>query len=414
MLSNMRFNCWQGNMQVSKVVITDISNRSHYYQWFIYGFQKLAKSKEIVLEYRLPILQRIAMVNHTALLLRVINKLRRKLYGHVEIKTKAYFQGYIEKNGKRYTFCIDSADSPNMFNGELLKNVDCYFKIQCPKEFDKRGFKMGNVYIPFFDVHLLHEEDMGKQKGVRRLCPEVHKYKGKIKPLLLAVRSMGVTCSFKELDTAYKNLLSARTVKQSHKAMCYFGNAKGPVPSDNVNEPDYDWESDLMGYYGEQMNHPNEKRAVIGQILESLGEDYDARIINDGYSDAGNRCRKESLIIPLKDFSHHVAKFQYNINVSGYRMSIPGRFMDSFVCGTAIATDNLHVKWYHPFGDEVVELGEMGYLPNQEVDYDSIKTKLINLKPVHKDSIIRQYEKYWAPEPCARYIIKTTLESNEK
>lgn len=42
---------------------------------------------------------------------------------------------------------------------------------------------------------------------------------------------MGRGSSFKALDAAYKNLLAARNVPQSGKAMCYFGNAKGPEPS---------------------------------------------------------------------------------------------------------------------------------------------------------------------------------------
>lgn len=409
----MKQNCCQNynKRTCTKVVITDLSNRYHYYQWFIYGMQKLSRNGEIALQYKLPMMQRIATIDNTSLLVRVINKIKYKLYGNIEIKTKAYLKGYIEKDGKRHTFCIDSADSPNMFNGELLRDVDCYFKIQCPKEFDKRGFKIGNVYIPFFDVHFLHEEDNGKRKGARKLCPEAYQFNNKIKPLFLAVRSMGRTCSFKELDATYKNLMNARHVRQDKKAMCYFGDARGPVPSENVTEPDYDWESDIMGYYGNKMHHPNEKRAIIGKILESLGDDYDARIINGGYSDSGRKESRKDLIIPLKDFSHHVARFQYNINVSGYRMSIPARFIDSFLCGTAIATDNLHVRWYHPFGKEVVEIGEMGYLPNEEVDYDSIKEKIMNLKPINKEYILEQYEKYYAPDPCARYIVDTVLNS---
>lgn len=397
------------NKNLPKVVITDISNRIQYYQWFIYGFQKLAKNKEIRLKYRLPIDQRIYTCHLLMFINRIIGVVKRKFLGDVEIKTKAYFKGYIEKDGIRKTFCIDSADSPNMFNGELLRTEDCYFKIQCPKEFDERGFKIGNEFLPYFDVHFLHDSDNGKKKGERRLCPEVYQYNDKIKPLLLAVRSMGRFCSFKELDESYKNLLSARDVKQSKKAMCYFGNAEGPVPTENVSTPDYDWESDIMGYYGDRMHHPNKKRAIIGSILESLGSDYDSRIINNGNSDIQNAHRREDLIIPLKDFSRHVAKFQYNINISGYRMSIPARFIDSFICGTAIATDDLSVKWYHPFGPEVVEIGEMGYLPNDEINYESIKDKLINLKPISKEYIIKQYEKYWAPEPCARYIVDAVL-----
>lgn len=295
-----------------------------------------------------------------------------------------------------------------MFNGKLLQDVYAYFKLQCPMEISEKGFKLGNEYLPFFDSEFENPADEGKQKAKRKLCPNAVKYADKIKPLMIGPRSMGRTYSFKELDAAYKNLLSARFVKQTEKAMCYFGNAAGPIPSENVIDPDWDWESDIMGYFGDKVNHPNEKRAKIADILLSFGDGYDARIINQGASDQG--CvTNEDLVIPLKDFSKHVAKFQYNINVSGYRMSIPARFIDSFICGTAIATDNLHVKWYHPFGDEVAEIGEMGYLPDSDVDYAAIKYKLQNLKPVKKEYVIEQYEKYWAPDKVAQYMVETVL-----
>ena len=394
----------ENSMSKPIVVVTDLSNRIIYYQWFVYGFMLLDKSGIIKLKFDLPLSQKLYVINHAQFFVRCLNKIKNHFQGNKEIKTEAYFRGYVLDEKGKHTFCIDSADSPNMFSGTLLRFCDVYFKIQCPKEFDSKGFKIGNEYIPFFDSEFENPEDAGKTKAKRKLCPEVYLCNEKIKPLLLAVRSMGRTCSFKELDAAYNNLLSARSVKQTGKAMCYFGNAAGPVPTEHVTEPDWDWESDILGYFGNKINHPNEKRAKIADIMDGLGEGYDARVINRGNSDTGVNTNGE-LVIPLKDFSKHVAKFQYNVNVSGYRMSIPARFIDSFVCGTAIATDNLHVKWYHPFGDEVTEIGEMGYLPDNEVDYSEVTDKLKHLKPVSKESVIEQYEKYWAPAKVAQYII---------
>lgn len=163
-----------------------------------------------------------------------------------------------------------------------------------------------------------------------------------------------------------------------------------------------------MCYLGDKINHPNEKRARIADIMSSLGTGFDARIINRDYSDTGKKVNNE-LIVPLKEFSNHVARFQYNVNVSGYRMSIPARFIDSFICGTAIATDNLSVKWYEPFKEEVSEIGEMGYLPDREVDYEGIKEKIKNLKPVSREYVINRYEKFWSPKAVAIYIVTTLL-----
>lgn len=391
------------------VVVTNLSNRIQYYQWFVYGLQLLAKKGEIKLEFKVPFMQRILLYNND-FLVRGLNKIQHLIGGQVEKKTKAYFTGYIKYGTKKNSFCIDSADSPNMFSGAQLRKVDAYFKTQCPLEITEKGFKLGNVYLPYFDSEFANPQDAGKQCAKRKLCPDVLDLKDKVKPLMIGPRSMGRSCSFQELDAAYHNLLSARIVKQTGKAMCYFGNAAGPVPTEHVTEPDWDWESDILGYFGNKINHPNEKRAKIADIMDGLGEGYDARVINRGNSDTGVNTNEE-LVIPLKDFSKHVAKFQYNVNVSGYRMSIPARFIDSFVCGTAIATDNLHVKWYHPFGDEVTEIGEMGYLPDDEVDYSEVTDKLKHLKTVSKEYVIEQYEKYWAPAKVAQYIVRTTMEN---
>lgn len=390
------------------IVITDLSNRISYYQWFIYGFMLLAKDGTIRLKFNVPLSQWILTKNHFTFFVRCYNKLKHKVGKNVEIKSKGYLKGYIIDRNIKRTFCIDSADSPNMFSGKLLKEIDVYFKMQCPKHFDKRGFKLGNVFLPYFDCEFENPNDIGKQKAKRKLCPEVFKYTQKIKPLMVAVRSMGCTCSFNQLNSTYKNLLSSRNIDQTEKAMCYFGNSKGPKPTNGILEPDYDWEADILGYYGSQINHPNEKRAKIAEIMKSLGDGYDARIINNGNSDTGEVSNK-SLIIPLKDFSKHIAKFKYNINISGYRMSIPARFIDSFICGTAIATDNLEVKWYHPFGNEVYEIGEMGYLPDKDINYDEIKEKLKNLRYVSRNYVIEQYEEYYSPIACTKYMINTIL-----
>lgn len=396
-----------------QIVVTDLSNRVNYYQWFIYGFQLLEKDRKIDLKFDVPFTQRLILHSKLGLLVKAIKKVRYKLKLVVDDRTKAYFRGYVKTSDGKRSFVIDSADSPNMFSGKLLRETDVYFKMQCPKEFTKDGFKMGDVFVPFFDSEFENPADNGKLKAKRKDCPEVFSFQGKIRPLMVGPRSMGRTCSFKKLDESYTHMLSSRGVVQNGRAMCYFGNAAGPAPTANVTEPDWDWESDIMGYFGDKMNHPNEKRAKIADIMESLGEGYDARVINRGNSDSGNMAYHPELVVPLKDFSRHVAQFQYNVNVSGYRMSIPARFIDSFVCGTAIATDNLHVKWYRPFGDEVTEIGEMGYLPDSQVDYDEVTGKLKDLKPVSRGYVIEQYEKYWSPAKVAEYLIDTVLQGTD-
>jgi len=397
----------------SKVVITSLSNRAYYYQWFLYGMQLMKRNGEISLEYKIPLSQRLTLTTVGGLVCKIYEKVMYKLLGSKFSQTKKsrnFFLGYVESNGIRKTFCMDSADAPFLFSGKLLKECDVYFKMQCPKTFDKAGFPLGHVRIPYSDYDFADPKDEGKVSAPRKICPEVFEYNDKIKPLLIATRKLtGFGNGFARLDAAYKNLLQSREVKQTKKVMCYFGNSKGPKPSGCTENPDFDWEADIISYFGDKIHHPNEKRAKIADILNELGEGYDGRIINRGFSDTGLPNTDASKIVPLKDFSKFVAQFEYNFNISGYRMSIPNRFMDSFVCGTAIVTDNLEVKWYKPFGNEVVEIGDMGYLPDSEVDYDGIKETIKQLKPISKQSIIDRYEKNWSPIACARYIAKTCV-----
>lgn len=402
----------KNNGNIPEIVITNLSNHISYIQWFVYGLMLLSRENKIRLKFRLSLIQRMLLTNNMMLLWRAINKIKRMFDGSAEVKAKAlYMRGYVKIKGEKRTFCIDYADSPNMFSGKLLETVDCYFKLQCPKNIIEEGFKLGDIYLPYFDSEFENPLDNGKIKGKRKLCPQVYKYRDKIKPLMVAVRSMGNSCSFKELDAFYRNLLKSRDIEKSKTAMCYFGFAYGPVPSEHVVYPDYDWESDIMGYFGNQLHHPNEKRNKIADILSSMGDKYDARVICSGNSDGESGSQRTDLIIPLKDFSAFVAQFQYNINVSGYRMSIPARFIDSFICGTAIATDNLEVKWYHPFGKEVFEFGEMGYLRDENVNYSTIREKLASLPQINKSEIIDIYEKYWSPKAVANYLVATTINS---
>ena len=141
--------------------------------------------------------------------------------------------------------------------------------------------------------------------------------------------------------------------------------------------------------------------------MQSLGAEYDARLINSGAIEKPQIDAKQ--IISIDKFCAHISNFQYNYNVSGIRLSIPNRFMESFIVGTAIITDKLAVKWYLPFEDEVVETVEMGYLPLNQVDWNRVKEDLVNLPDISKERVLAQYERKWAPTPVARYLVTTVL-----
>lgn len=76
---------------VPQVVVTDLSNRIHYYQWFVYGLYLLASEGKITLRFAIPLSQRLLILNHSAFLVRCQNKIRG-LWGHAEQRRKLIFE----------------------------------------------------------------------------------------------------------------------------------------------------------------------------------------------------------------------------------------------------------------------------------------------------------------------------------
>lgn len=389
----------------TKVVITS-GYRWSYFQWFLLGLYELEKQGNISLDLKLPMGSYILSKLSNEFLLRVVNRLR------MLFEEDSYnMDGYIvySHNGKseKKFFTIDSADAPYLFDSKKLDSVDCYFKMQCPAEFNEDGFKLtDDIVIPWCDHEHTSSElkltERGRRKVITNLKVE------KIKPLLNATRSLSRGISYKSLKRGYENYVKARKLHKAKKIMCYFGNALGPIPEAEP-IPDYDWERDIMGFFGREISHPNEKRAKVAEILNKI-DDTDARVICQSYSD-NNAGKDKNLQIPLRDFCAHIAKFEYNVNVSGYRMSIPSRFMESMMVGTAIVTDKLHVKWFKPFEEEVIESVEMGYKTMNSVDWDSFEKDLKKLPTTNPSSIVDLYERKWGPVVVAEYIITTVKNS---
>lgn len=381
------------------VVITS-ANIWSCFQWFLLGFYELRKRGQIDFRLRVPLSDRVFSNRYTAKAGEIL---------HLKRENDCNLRGYVlYPSGIKKYFCIDPADSPYLFHAKDLQDVSCYFKMQCPKDLEKEYFPLTKeVHIPWVDH--AHKDDTLKSYeavGERKICAAFTENRHKIRPLMVGPRRLNAGISYFELKRGYQNYIRGRNIPKTKKLMCYFGSAKGPVPEVGVTNPDYNWERDIMGYYGDKISHPNEKRAIVAKIIESLGPDYDARVINNGNSDAG-RNRDMALYIPLKDFCAHVAQFQYNYNVSGYRRSIPNRFIDSFIVGTGIVTDKLEVKWYLPFDkEEVVETVEMGYLKNTDVDWNTCEKDLRNLPESDPAKIIACFEEKWAPAKVAEYMLQ--------
>lgn len=384
-----------------KVVITHATRWSYFY-WFLYGFYELEKQGKIKLKFSLNFENWLSSNRFTKKIGTTLKLLHEDSYN---------LNGYVlyPDNTKKY-FCIDSADSPFLFKDEDLKTVNCYFKMQCPKNLEQNYFALTDeIHIPWLDhkhKNEVYKYEVAGQEGERAICESFKENCYKIRPLMIGPRRLGNGISYNALKKGYENYISARQIQKEKKLMCYFGNSMGPKPEENIKFPDYDHESNIMGYYKDKISHPNEKRAIIADILNELGEDYDGRIIRNGYFGSGQK-KNENLYVSLEDFCSFVAKFQYNFNVSGYRLSIPNRFIESFMVGTGIITDKLSVKWYLPFDDvEVKETVSMGYKKIDDIDWSLVKKDILNLQDGKAKEIISCFEKKWAPIKVAQYILK--------
>ena len=371
---------------MKKVTITSIPVKFNgYYQWLLLGLYELSENKSIDLHFKLPLYQVVYYY--------LLNNSLRKLFFRIALRFRLLrFEKYlmelkVTSQKKTSIVVFDSADSPFEFNAKHLQNCNYYFKMQCPKDIDSKGFRLTDqVYIPYI--------------------PEVLHYKYKIKPSMHALRWLSWSISYNSLQTAYNHYKSNAVGARDKILMCYFGGAQGPAPKfSTASTLNFDNEGVIMGYFSGKVHHPNEKRYRLYKIIKDLGDKYDARVINkSGVVDDELYLQKDQ-VIPLNKFTKHISKFQYNLNISGYRLSIPSRFIESFMVGTAIVTDKLSVKWYKDFDKEVVELPEMGYLPENQVDWEDISQCITSLKPVDSGEVMKSYNQKWSPTAFANYFI---------
>lgn len=380
-------------MNKVKILIYNTGNWN-YMMWFLLGFYQ---NENIELVFKSGMCSKIAQHISNDFISNVIRKLNEKK------NTDMVLQGVAIIDGKEVKFAIDPYDSPFMYRKELLEKVDIYFKMQCPKEFKKEGFWLSSVVcVPWIDFEC-------NPDGTRKIISNIEDYKNKIKPLMIGTRKLAAGISKKSLQKGYQYYIKDYNEQPRKKLMCYFGNAEGPgVVEKEESLIDLDSEKQIMFLYRNQLNHPNEKRYKAAREISELEpcELYDARVINQGNND---KCNVGNESIPIEEFCAHISKFDYNLNISGFRLSIPNRFIESFMVGTGIVTDKLHVKWYQPFDDEVFETVDMGYELNEKIDWEGFRNDICNLPTQSSKKIKELFDRKWSPVNVSQYIIDTLI-----
>ena len=173
-------------------------------------------------------------------------------------------EGYVEQNGIRHSFCIDSADTPYCLDGEALERVDVYFKTQCPIEIDsQKGYRLTDeVFVPYCDHRHVDSSLDLVAEGERLPLENLDANKHKVRPCVVGFRRLADGNSYSALRNGWENYRKGAYKQANRKAMCYFGNALGPQPRPD-SPMDRDNEKGLMNHYP-TLNHPNEKRAQVG------------------------------------------------------------------------------------------------------------------------------------------------------
>ena len=394
------------NSGMITVTITQLPVDSFsYFQWFLLGLNELEREGKLKLKYKVSILDRFALLWNNS---KWVAGVLRRLFYYIDKVPRYNLIGEIESDGNKRSFTMDCKDSPFIFTEKLLQECDVYFKFQCPKQIEESGFEiMPSVRVPYMDIGFEKNEGENAMYA-RKVSSEVYRLRNKIYPGMIGPRRLAWGCRFKDMKRQYLKYIESQSVAKEKKHMAYFGSTDAVKGSNKQTNYDLDWEPDLIAFLKKyNSSHPNEKRAKAVELINGMGENYDGRLIHELVN--GREVVHRDLIVPLVDFCDFIGQFEYNLNISGYRLSIPNRFIESFISGTAILTDKLQVKWYKPFENEVIETVEMGYLPHDDVDWDKFKEDMANLPAVNKDDILKAYNEKWSPKAFAKYVVNTTI-----
>jgi hypothetical protein len=378
-------------MSRAKVIFTLMPPRTMaYYDWLVTGLEILKEQNQIEIEYRGCWWDKILRCPKVV---GAIWKYSVPLLDFVSPIDYVCLTGRVEVQDKVMNFAIDFADSPFSYSTGLLEAVDLYFKVQCPVRFDREGFPLAHrVRIPYH--------------------PEVFTFEQKIRPAMLG-RPLGRSLKLKRNLNALRRWEAAVASPKDIRILASFGSAKSPpprTPQTPLPAP-YNFESEgtLLARWGERVHHPNKKRARVVEILNGFGKPgIEARLW---------RNNPNAKPIGDDDYMRAVGRALVNVNISGFRRSLPFRFMDTFLGCGAVATDTLAIRWYREFekGVEIFDLGDLGYEPEEEVNWtklnhtlEALYEKTTNFQQNAKD-VRALYERKWAPSVFASHFLNECI-----
>lgn len=293
--------------------------------------------------------------------------------------------GKVEAGGRSLRFVFDAGDSPYAYQTDLLVECDLYFKAQCPISFDPRGFPIArDAWFPYH--------------------PDVLAYQHRIVPTMLG-RPLSRRLHRRDNAQVLKRWQQLAQATKTTPLFAYYGlddtaSLGGP-------------ERIVLQRFAGKVEHPNPKRGkLVEELRQRYGQNADVRIVlSQSAARRGPKLGDEA-------FRQAVAGCWHNINVSGYRRSLPFRFVDSFLVGAAVPTDELALRWYAPFeeGTETIDLGPMGYELDAGVDwprifgvFDRLVAETPEQRRDRQRRILSRFEQYWHPRVMAKQLVDRCL-----
>ena len=296
---------------------------------------------------------------------------------------RSHIAGTINNGFQTKEFAINILDTPwNFGKTDYLENADIYFKCQYPSDFKKGYFSITRskkIEIPEFVMENSH----------------------KVKPLILG-RPLSRSFDFpKNLKILKKYEEKRKFIQRKNKILIYLGMA-----TDNVYIPD--------------THHPHLKRAMMAKWANRNIPDKELIFKLSKQENFLNQLTPEikslanNSIITDKKYLNLIQSSFSTLNITGLRGSIPFRFIDSFLSGMVLISDNVYVDWYEPLipGKDFLSIGELGYEKLEDISFEDscgkLKDYLENIEDIFIDTADyreEKFENYYSPEAVAKYIL---------
>jgi hypothetical protein len=370
-----------------------------YFDWLVTGLAILEQRGKLKLSVRQLAWQK-------ALRLRVFGKLlwprlMPNLYDFLCPIDYYCLTGRLRVRDRLMNFVLDISDSPFTFALALLETADLYFKCQCPARFESSGFQLNSqVRIPYH--------------------PDVFTFAHKIRPGMLG-RPLASTTNVARNMAVLQKWEADAACQKNIRIFASFGSDRCPKPycRESALPAPYNYESEanLLARWGDAVHHPNNKRGRIVGFLRALNKpDISARLFkSSNTANIGPRLSEQ-------EYQRYLHQAAVNLNISGFRRSLPYRFIDTFLTGGMVVTDTLAVRWYKPFesGVEVSEIGDLGYEPECKVKWPEVESRLVEIYEETKDhggdnanAVRDQYLKKWSPPAFAAHFLQECLNALE-